>query len=149
MPENLVSRDGFGSLSRPVLLLVVQVLGLEKKYSRLDCSCSSTLHNMLLILEYYIELLPVLLLLYFVPHIIKTINSSRDTMMSDRCNHLVYLLRQVGWQLALRYSANEKMSACLSVCLLLRVLCTSDLQLRLSFMIFPTDIALDFIIYSV
>ena len=116
MPENLVSRDGFGSLSRPVLLLVVQVLGLEKTYSRLDCSSSSTLHNMLLILEYYIELLPVLLLLYFVPHIIKTINS-RDTMMSDRCNHFVYLLRQVGWQLALRYSANEKMSVCLSVCL--------------------------------
>ena len=104
---------------------------------------------MLLILEYYTELLPVLLLLlYFVPHIIKTINS-RDTMMSDRCNHLVYLLRQVGWQLALRYSANEEMSVCLSVCLLLRVLCTSDLQLRLSFMIFPTDIALDFIIYRI
>ena len=116
---------------------------------------------MLLILEYYIEVLPVLLLLYFVPHIVKTINS-RDTMMSDRCNHLVYLLRQVGWQLALRYSANEKMSiclfvclfvyclsVCLSVCLLLRVLCTSDLQRRLSFMIFPTDIALDFIIYRI
>ena len=105
---------------------------------------------MLLVLEYYIELLPVLLLLYFVPHIVKTINS-RDTMMSDRCNHLVYLLRQVGWQLALRYSANEKMSVCLSVCLLLRVLCASNLQLRLSFMIFPTDIpvALDFIIYRI
>ena len=43
------------------------------------------------------------------------------------------------------------MSVCLSVCLLLRV-CTSDLQLRLLFItrsIFPTEIALDFIIYRI
>ena len=42
-----------------VVLLVVQVVGLDKKRDRrLDCTVSLALHNMLLILQYYTELLP-------------------------------------------------------------------------------------------